>query len=307
MLTISAVFSFAGVFFLVLCVAAFTGVARHPIDRRISYIDYAKRRRDESPVFTQEKGKGLVASLGRRITSRDTHKQGDTKQRLAAAGYYSDVSLNTYWGLKILFITILPATVLIPYTLEHRPLFHALLPALIAIGAGLFAPDVYLFFKARKRRDHIFRALPDMLDLMVVCMEAGLGLDAATQKVSEEFHISNPILSRELHITCAAIRLGQARSEALHELADRTGVLDLKALVAVLIQSERFGTSVAQALRVHADDMRTRRKQKAEELAAKTTVKLIFPLVIFIFPSIFVVLGGPAVLRIIQIFIHKPI
>ena len=117
--------------------------------------------------------------------------------------------------------------------------------------------------------------------------------------------MGNRVLSEELKLTCGVIRLGQPRQDALHDLGERTGVMDLKALVAVLIQAEKFGTSVGQALRVHADDMRTRRRQRAEELAAKTTVKLIFPLVLFIFPAIFVVLGGPAVIKIMEHFLNK--
>ncbi|MBD3267537.1 hypothetical protein GF373_12790 [bacterium] len=156
--------------------------------------------------------------------------------------------------------------------------------------------------QGQKRHKQIFHGLPDALDLLVVCLEAGLGLDAAMRKVSEEFHLTSPVLSEELNLTCNAVRLGQSRGEALHELGARTDHIDLKALVAVLNQADRFGTSMAQALRVHADDMRTRRKQRAEEMAAKTTVKLIFPLVMFIFPAIFVVLGGPAIIRIVKMF-----
>jgi tight adherence protein C len=260
----------------------------------------------EVPIISEEKAKSLVASLGRRIAPTNPRKRVNTKQALSIAGYYAEGALYTYWGFKIALSIVLPLGVLLPYVLRQRPLTGALFPALLALGLGFLGPDLFLFHKGRKRRDQIFRALPDMLDLLVVCIEAGLGLDAAMHKVSEEFHINNPILSKELHITCAAIRLGQPRIDALRDLGERTGVLDLKSLVAVLIQADRFGTSMGQALRVHAADMRTRRRQKAEELAAKTTVKLIFPLVLFIFPSIFVVLGGPAALRIMETFMNKP-
>lgn len=182
------------------------------------------------------------------------------------------------------------------------PSQQGLFLGLLIVGAALFLPDLFLYLRWRWRQEQIFRGLPDALDLLVVCIESGLGLDAALQKVSQEFHLSNPVLSNEMKLTCGAIRLGQARSQALHELGDRNASADLKSLVCVLAQSERFGTSLAQALRVHSDDMRSRRRQRAEEMAAKTTVKLIFPLVRFIFPSIFVVLAGPAAIKIVETF-----
>lgn len=301
MLIIAGVFSFAAIFFLILSIVYFTGVLKTPVDRRISSLHQRTAVARDVPVLSEEKTKSLVASLGERVAPTDPKKRGGVKQDLSRAGYYSEAAVNTYWGMKIALLIVLPMCALLPFVLRGKPLTPIILIlSLFACGLGFIGPDMFLNFKARRRRNQMFRALPDMLDLLVVCIEAGLGLDAAMQKVSEEFHISNPVLSTEFHITCAAIRLGQARIEALRDLGERTGVPDLKTLVAVLVQADRFGTSVGQALRVHADDMRTRRRQKAEELAAKTTVKLIFPLVVFIFPAIFVVLIGPAVVNILK-------
>lgn len=305
-LIIAGVLIFAAIFFVILWVASLSGLIKHPVDRRISSIHQAPRTSGETPILSEEKTKSLVASLGQRVAPTDAGKRSDSKQRLLEAGYYRDGALHTYWGLKILFAVVLGVAVLILYVFIHKPLTQVFLPMIFALGVGMFIPDIFLSFKVRSRKDQIFRALPDMLDLMVVCIESGLGLDAAMNKVSEEFHLSNPILSNEVHITCAAVRLGQPRSEALRELGERTGVPDLKSLAAVLIQAERFGTSLGQGLRVHSDDMRTRRRQRAEELAAKTTVKLLVPLVMFIFPSIFVVLLAPAVLKIIDTFKNTP-
>jgi tight adherence protein C len=168
--------------------------------------------------------------------------------------------------------------------------------------AGLFfyLPDLTVWFLGRRRKEAIFLALPDALDLMVVCVEAGLGLDQAMRKVSEEMKKTYRVIAEEFAISNFQLQMGRARSEVLHELGVRTGVADLRSLAGVLIQADKFGSSIAQALRVQSDSMRTRRRQLAEERAAKTAVKLIFPLVMFIFPGIFVVLVGPAAITMVR-------
>ncbi len=300
-------FSFFAVFFLVVGVASVTGVVKHPIDRRIDRLRplEAASATALSPFYADQIDQSVVASLGQRVAPKDPQSRSLSKQRLAMAGYYSEGALYQYWGAKMVLTLVMPSVLLAVYVIRQMPMQHAMFPALFTMGFGFFAPDFYLYLRKRNRQDQIFRGLPDALDLLVVCIESGLGLNAALQKVSEEFHMGNRVLSEELKLTCGVIRLGQPRQDALHDLGERTGVMDLKALVAVLIQAEKFGTSVGQALRVHADDMRTRRRQRAEELAAKTTVKLIFPLVLFIFPAIFVVLGGPAVIKIMEHFLNK--
>ncbi len=301
-MAIIGVLSFITMFFLVVAIATFAGLVKHPIDRRIDQIRIGQSLGQQKSVFSNKTDTSMVASLGERVAPADPEKKVDSKQRLSMAGYYSDSAYNTYWGFKIVFMTIVPLFTFALITIFNLPLNKSLLPAVLAIGGGLFLPDIFLWLKKRRRHEQIFCGLPDALDLLVVCIESGLGLDAALQKVSEELHISNKVLSEELHITCANIRLGKPRNEALHDLGERTGYMDLKTLTAVLIQASKFGTSIAQALRVHSEDLRTRRCQRAEELAAKTTVKLIFPLVLFIFPSIFVVLGGPAIIKILENF-----
>jgi tight adherence protein C len=297
-------FTFATVFFLIIAIAAIMGFVKRPVDERLDRIQLNRTQSFQSinsnlfrPDLAQH---SMVATLGQRIAPKDPDKRSMIKQRLAYAGYYGESAQFQYWGAKILFTAIFFVGMISILSMKQVELARAFIPAIWIIGMGFFLPDIYLYFVKRSRQEQIFCGLPDALDLLVVCVEAGLGLDAALQKVNEEIHMSNKVLSEELKLTCAAIRLGQPRNEALHELGERTGVQDLKALVAVLIQADRFGTSIAQALRVHADDMRTRRRQRAEELAAKTTVKLIFPLVVFIFPAIFVVLGGPAVIKLVK-------
>ena len=145
-------------------------------------------------------------------------------------------------------------------------------------------------------------ALPDALDLLVICMEAGLGLDQALLYVGQELRIAHPELCEEFDLVNAEMHVGKTRMDALRSLATRTGVDDIQALVATLVQTDRFGTSVAQSLRIHSDDLRTKRRQRAEEMAAKTTIKMLVPLVFFIFPALFVVILGPAVISLIRIF-----
>jgi tight adherence protein C len=167
-------------------------------------------------------------------------------------------------------------------------------------GLGYVAPSLHLGMRRRKRQKEMQRALPDALDMLVVSVEAGLGLNQALVRVAEEIDRLSPVLSEQMSLVNYEIRAGTAREEALRNWADRTGLSDIASLAGMLIQTDRFGTSVAQALRIHADTMRTKRRQRAEEAAAKTTIKLIFPLVFCIFPAMFVVILGPALIQIIQ-------
>ena len=167
-------------------------------------------------------------------------------------------------------------------------------------AVGLMLPNLWLALAIKSRREKLSFGMPDSLDLMVVTIEAGLGMDAALKRVSEEMKTVHPELSEELVLTTLETQMGLARSEAMTNLATRTDVPEMKSLVAILIQAERFGTSIAQAVRTHADSMRVKRSQQAEERAAKTAVKLIVPLILFIFPALFVVLAGPAMMKLFE-------
>jgi tight adherence protein C len=165
---------------------------------------------------------------------------------------------------------------------------------------GYLLPDFWLTWRVRARQRRLRRALPDALDLLVICVEAGLGLDQALMKVAQELRITHRELSEDLQLVNLEMRVGKSRIEALHELGRRTGLDDIKSLVAMLVQTERFGTSIAQSLRVYSDDMRIKRRQRAEEMSAKTTVKMVPPLVFFIFPALLVVILGPAIITIVR-------
>jgi len=173
-----------------------------------------------------------------------------------------------------------------------------------AVGLGFVIPEIWLFWRIRVRQHRLRLALPDGLDLLVICVDVGLGLDQSILRVAQELRLVHPELSDELHMVNLEMRVGKTRLEALRELARRTGLEDLKALVAMLIQTERFGTSIAQSLRVYSDELRTRRRQKAEEMAAKTTVKMVPPLVFFVFPALLAVILGPAIITLVRQFMH---
>jgi tight adherence protein C len=186
------------------------------------------------------------------------------------------------------------------------PALDARLAVILGVSAwagvlGYVLPAFYIAARIKSRQKQMQKALPDALDLLVVCVEAGLGLNQALVRVSEEIERVSTVLSEQIGLVNLEIRAGTPRDEALRNLADRTGLEDIRSLVAMLIQTDRFGTSIAQALRVQSETLRTKRRQRAEEAAAKTTIKLVFPLVLFIFPAMFVVILGPALIQIFEV------
>ena len=224
------------------------------------------------------------------------------KRRLNMAGLYGENADINYSGTRMLLGVILPliATAVISALGMTVLRFFFFLPILALIGYSL--PSMWLSSRINGRKVKITHGLADALDLMVSCVEAGLSLNAALIRVSAELATAHPDIAKEFEITSSEIRAGKPREEALRSLGQRTGVKDLKSLAAMLIQTDRFGTSIARALRVFSDTLRTKRRQRAEEAAAKTTIKLVFPLVLFIFPAILLVLLGPGVIRLMETF-----
>jgi len=219
-----------------------------------------------------------------------------TRSWLIQAGYRDPQHVTIYRGLRVLFAALGFFSVFL-FTGFDSPLL------LIGLTAfGFFLPRFLLKKKLQERQRRIRLGLPDALDLTVICVEAGLSLDQAMMRVGQDLSHAHPDLSGEFHLFDLETRAGKPRVEGLRNLAERTGVDDIRALVATLIQTDRFGTSVAQALRVHSDSLRTERRQRAEEQAAKTTVKMIIPLVLFVMPSLIFVTVGPAVIQLMHIF-----
>ncbi|HEY5996443.1 MAG TPA: type II secretion system F family protein, partial [Candidatus Deferrimicrobiaceae bacterium] len=224
------------------------------------------------------------------------------KRLLYQAGFRKPGSLRVYRVVRIAFPLLL-LVLFVGYGKVSGVGNGALaMLALCGAGLGMIIPPLFLQRAARKRQEAIRDALPDALDLLVVCVEAGLGLSGALVRISDEFRLSAPVLSEELDVVNREMVAGKPRVEALRALSDRTGVEDVQSLVAMLVQTEKLGTSLAQSLRVHSDSLRTRRRQRAEEAAAKTTIKLVFPLVFLIFPALFIVILGPGVIQIMKIF-----
>jgi len=226
------------------------------------------------------------------------------RRRLIQAGYYDENAVTVFRVIRLISAVAFPiATIFLTTVILGWPVGTTVVGlTMVAVFYGLFLPSFFLSRMISNRQGRITRALPDALDMMVVCVEAGLGLNAALQRVGREMEIVDPDLSEELAITNREIRAGKPRDEALRNLGDRTGVNDVKSLVAMLVQTDRFGTSIADSLRVFADSMRTKRRQRAEELVAKAAINLIFPLLLFIFPALLIVLMGPAIIKLSDLF-----
>jgi tight adherence protein C len=277
---------------------------RGAFQRRLN--DFSKRE-DVPPetegMFSRLKAKLLraVSSLGH-LTMAKEGQSAELRGNLLRAGYRQERALLIFWGWKSFLAALLPAVFVLAKILWLKTLLpqNLMLIGVLLALVGFYLPNLWLRMKIGERRAKILAGLPDALDLMVVCTEAGIGLDAAIHRVGEEMKLSHPVIHEEFKLLTLELRAGKDRREALKSLATRTGLEDVSSLVTLLVQTERFGTSVGQALRVHSDSMRTRRYQRAEETAAKLPVKLLFPLIFFIFPTLFVVILGPAAIRIFR-------
>lgn len=221
------------------------------------------------------------------------------RRTLIAAGYRSDAAVKAYYGAKFVLCALLLVLALFVRGYIENPVLSIVLP-LAAACIGFFAPNFFVEHMMDKRRERIRLSLPDALDLMVVCMEAGLGLDQAIANVSRELRETHKEISEELGLVTLEMRAGTRRVDALKNLADRTGEKELRKLVATMVQADRFGTGVAESLRTHSEFMRVRRRQMAEERAGKVGVKLVFPIFFFILPSMLVVAAGPGMLMLFK-------
>lgn len=239
-------------------------------------------------------------ALSKAMQPKTELEQSALKVRLGNAGFHSQNAPQLYLAIKVM---LMAGGMILGGGLgawKFGLTQNGLVSLIVGVGAGMYLPEIALMVMKKGRQEKIFLQLPDALDLLVVCVEAGLGLDAGMRRVSEELEDAAPELCGELALANLQLQMGRPRRDVLHDLGVRTGVDDMKALAAILIQADKFGSSIAQALRVQSDSMRTKRKQMAEEKAQQTAVKMIFPLVLFIFPGIFVVLVGPAAIMMIE-------
>jgi tight adherence protein C len=239
-------------------------------------------------------------ALSKALEPKSDLEKDALKVRLANAGFNSpsapQLFLATKVGLGLVCLLVGSAFGLLKWGMN----MDGLTAMSIAGAVGFYGPEIWLFVVRRARMDSVFLSLPDALDLLVVCVEAGLGLDAAMRKVAEELADSAPDTCYEFSLCNMQLQMGRRRKEVLHDLGIRAGVDDMKALAAILIQAEKFGSSIAKALRTQSDSMRVRRTQMAEERAQKASVKMMIPMVLFIFPGVFVVLVGPAAIMMLE-------
>jgi tight adherence protein C len=233
-----------------------------------------------------------------RVVPKSQAEMSVVRQRLTRAGYRNESALNLFYGAKVCLPLVLCLVAVVTGVGRDSAIF--LYGIILALG--FLAPDFWLGQKITLRQKRIRLGLPDMLDLLVVCIEAGLSVDQATARTAGELRLGQPAVSDELGLVVLEQRAGRARSDAWKQFAERSAVDSVRNLVSVLVQSEQLGTSVAKTLRIHSDTLRIQRRQAVEEQAAKTTIKLVFPLVLFIFPSLFLVTLGPALIIMSESF-----
>jgi tight adherence protein C len=301
----------AGVLTAVVAAGAALSALRNMVTGKSEVVERLERAvgrgdlRDRIPTVQQPEIARMLQPLSWLAKPTKAAELSRVRARLIQAGYRGPHALERYLVVKVVLAAVATVVVLqINARLPNRLTF----PLDIAVGvwtcaAAFFFPNVWLSLKGRDRRTQIERGLPDAMDLLVTCVEAGLGIDAAIARVSEEIGLASQILGAELNVTFLEVQAGITRPDAFRRLAERTGVEDLRTLAAMLIQTEMFGTSVARALRVHADGMRVKRMQRAEEKAAMTGVKMTIPLIMCILPSLIAVLLGPAMVSIIQVLL----
>jgi tight adherence protein C len=264
-----------------------------------------------------DKGKGLGGDLKQFFTSitsvfgnfaqpKSTEDVSNIRKNLLNIGYRGKNAVIIFSGIRIICTVVPPVTLFllllfvpIPFTRLRLMTFYIFLAS-----AGYYLPTLWLRFKIAKRQEKLLNGFPDAVDMLVVCVEAGMGMDAAIERVGREMAFENDALSDELKLYNKEMRVGKTRRQALKDLAMRTGLEEMKTLATLLIQTDKFGTSVAQALKSHSDFLRIQRYQRAEERAAKLTVKLVIPLIFCMFPSVFVVILGPAIINAIRLNQH---
>lgn len=291
------------VFCLSVAVTAIYSTARDPLKRRIS-----AAVQQEAPLGTAKRSPkrdltGLIKPVARFVLPQDAEERARTANDLIHAGFRSEKALPYFYGLKTLLALGLPLVVFVASRWLPQWTINTLTAAMLfAAFIGVYLPNYVLGKIKENRLKKLRNGFPDALDLLVVCVEAGLGLGAAIDRVARDLEVSHSELAEELRLVNVEMRAGVERPVALKNLADRSGLADIRGLVGLLVQTMRFGTSVADALRVYSEEFRDRRMQKAEEQAAKIGTKLIFPLVTCLFPSFFIVAVGPAALRMIMVF-----
>jgi tight adherence protein C len=294
-----AIFSFT-VVFLLIASGGLLLFYREAMLERISDVINPQPKKKSLLDAIQETGLSIggVVEHFENVLPKSQAEVSVVLQRLNRAGYRNESAVKVFYGSKVLIPILLCALAAITRVANFAPFFVYAL----SLGLGFLAPDFWLGKRIKTRQSRIRRGLPDVLDLLIICIEAGLSLDQATARTAQELVKAQPELCDELGIVVLEQRAGRARAEAWKHLAERTDIDCVRNLVSMLVQSEQLGTSVGKTLRTHSDTLRTQRVQAVEEAAAKLTIKLLFPLVFFIFPSLFLVCLGPAIISVMETF-----
>lgn len=276
-----------------------------PVQKRLEgvAVDHPELSQQAAPAWVQRVVK-LSGPLAKLVLPQQGWENSNLRIRFMNAGYRFSSAPVVFFAAKTLLALVFPGLLVLYFGIfggqESKPMVVLFL-LVIAAALGYFLPNVWLMWRVKNRQLEIFESFPDALDLMTVCVEAGLALDAALARVGVEMRLKSVILAEELHLVSLEMRAGSSRERALRNLALRTGVTEIDSLVALLVQSDRFGTSVADSLRVHSDGLRSKRRLRAEEAAAKIPVKLLFPLLFCIFPALMLVLLGPSFISIFRV------
>ena len=256
------------------------------------------------PIGNQPREEGLLSAtlslLGRFSMPPDDGHISKSKIRFLNAGFRGDTVAIVYFSLKTFLTLIVPCLSFAYSYYQSHSLSSALVLATILAVAGYFLPDLFLNFLIRRRQRELMNTFPDALDLVRICVSSGLGLDAAISRVGDEIRLVSPTLAEEFEQLSLELRAGSSRENALNNLAMRTGLKDIEALVAMLKQANRFGTNVTEALHIFSEDLRAKRKTRAQEIAAKIPVKISLPIILCIFPALFVVILGPAIIGLVN-------
>jgi len=289
-----------GAVFLLLTSGGLLLFYREAMMERISYVVNPRAKKPALIDAIQQTGSTLTEFVGQldNVLPKTQEELSVQQQRLVRAGYRNESALRVFRGAKIVTPIVLCLVLLACGAMSE----NAFVAWALGLGGGFILPDFWLGRMIARRQKRIRLSLPDALDFMVICIEAGLSLDQSLAKTAEELKRAHPALSDELDVVVLEVRAGRPRSDAWRQFGERTGVDSVRVLATVLIQAEQLGTSVSKTLRVHSETLRTKRRQQIEEQAAKTTVKLVFPLALCIFPSLFVVVLGPAAIIMAESF-----
>ena len=272
-------------------------------DKRLKKV--TRKGIDENPTFQQKTNiiQGIVTAAKAMASPMMPKSEGELseiRKELSYAGFRSEAAVSIFQGIRFITLLVFMVPALIYNLNKYGTTYTSLQYIIIFSAMGMYLPKIALSFVKSSRQQEIFLSLPDIIDLLVVCVESGLGLDAAMRRVCEEMKDHARVMCQELGTSNFQLQVGKARKDVLRELGERNGVDDLRGLTTIIIQADRFGASIANALRVQSDTMRTKRKQMAEEKASKCAVQLLFPMLLFIFPGVFVILVGPAAIKMMM-------